>query len=191
MRILALSGAALVTASLWIMPAASSTMVVGSGNARECYLGAELRRSVRVARPLCDRALADETLSQRDRAATHVNRGIVLMHARDLDGAITDFGEALRIEPLMAEAHVNRGIALLHRGGADGEAVAALTRGLELKPSRPEVAHYSRAIAHEILGNAREAYEDYAAAAALDPKWTDPAEQLKRFSVERRRVARG
>jgi predicted Zn-dependent protease len=86
---------------------------------------------------------------------------------------------------------VNRGIALLHKGGVDREAVAALTRGLELRPMRPEVAYYTRAVAYEILGDARAAYEDYQAAAAARPGWEDPIEQLKRFSVQRVPSARG
>jgi hypothetical protein len=37
----------------------------------------------------------------------------------------------------------------------------------------------------------RAAYDDYTAAAALAPDWTEPAEQLRRFTVTRRPTARG
>jgi hypothetical protein len=33
--------------------------------------------------------------------------------------------------------------------------------------------------------------DDYAAAARADPSWPAPAEELKRFRVERRKVLRG
>ncbi|MFQ3666684.1 MAG: hypothetical protein SNJ79_11765, partial [Sphingomonadaceae bacterium] len=111
--------------------------------------------------------------------------------ARDFDSALADYAAAIRLEPRLAEAHVNLGIALLYRGGADAEAVRSLTDGIALGPSRVEVAYYSRAVANEIMGNLRAAYEDYQAAAAARPGWEEPIEQLKRFSVERRPVKAG
>jgi tetratricopeptide (TPR) repeat protein len=171
--------------------AQGAATVLGGGFGRECFLAAEWKRDTRPSLDICTRALTEEALSRRDRAATLVNRGIIHMQARDLPRAIEDYAAAIRLEPRLAEAHVNRGIALLHQGGADADAIAALTQGLRLGPNRPEVALYSRAVAHEIAGNVREAYEDYQAAAAAKPGWGDPVEQLKRFSVERRKVERG
>ncbi len=169
----------------------AAVTIMGGGLGRECYLAAELKRETGMSLEVCTRALQQETLGRRDRAATLVNRGIIHMQARDLDRAIADYEAALRIDPRLAEAHVNRGIALLYRGGADREAVEALSTGLSLRPSRPEIAYYSRAVASEMLGNVRAAYEDYQAAAAARPGWEEPIEQLKRFSVERRPVSRG
>lgn len=186
-RVLAglLAPALLLTA----MPATAAVSILGGGFGRDCYMAAEFRRETRASLAVCTQALEAESLSRRDRAATHVNRGIVHMQARDLPRAIADYEAAIRLEPKLAEAHVNLGIALLHSGGRDREAVAALTRGLEMNPSRPEVAFYSRAVANELLGNVRAAYEDYQAAAAARPEWAEPVEQLKRFSVERRPTA--
>ncbi|WP_448577352.1 tetratricopeptide repeat protein [Thermaurantiacus sp.] len=184
----------LAVASLWAMlgaPADAAVSIIGGGLARECYLAAESKFERSMALDVCNRALQTEVLKLRDRAATLVNRGIIHMQARDLKRALADYDAALALMPDLAEAHVNRGIALLHKGGVDREAVAALTRGLELKPMRPEVAYYTRAVAHEILGDARAAYEDYQAAAAARPGWEDPIEQLKRFSVQRVPTARG
>jgi tetratricopeptide (TPR) repeat protein len=120
-----------------------------------------------------------------------VNRGIIHMQGRDIESAVADYRAAIAIDPDLAEAHVNLGIALLHRGGQDQAAIETLTRALEMKPTRPEVALYTRAVAHEMVGNVREAFEDYSAAAAAAPDWKEPAEQLKRFSVERKATARG
>lgn len=173
------------------VPATAAVSILGGGFGRDCYMAAELKRETRASLAVCGRALEVEALNRRDRAATHVNRGIIHMHARDLERAVADYEAAIRLEPKLAEAHVNLGIALLHIGGRDREAVAALTRGLEMNPSRPEVAFYSRAVANELLGNVRAAYEDYQAAAAAKPEWTEPVEQLKRFSVERRPTASG
>ncbi|WP_448582864.1 tetratricopeptide repeat protein [Thermaurantiacus sp.] len=181
-----------VLGALLVAGTAKAAMtIVGGGLGRECYLAAEFKRETSMSLDVCTRALQQETLSRRDRAATLVNRGIIHMQAKDFDRALADYDAALRIDPRLAEAHVNRGIALLYRGGADREALDALSTGLALRPSRPEVAYYSRAVANEMLGNVRAAYEDYQAAAAAKPGWEEPVEQLKRFSVERRPVSRG
>ncbi|MGL6044483.1 MAG: tetratricopeptide repeat protein [Sandaracinobacteroides sp.] len=170
---------------------AAVTTLGGSTAGRDCYVAAELKRDTRTSLAACDRALDTEALSKRDRAATFVNRGIIHMHARDLETAIRDYKAAIALQPDLAEAHVNLGIAFLHRGGQDQAAIETLTRAIDMKPERPEVAHYTRAVAYEMIGNVREAYADYTAAAALAPQWKEPAEQLKRFSVERRSVERG
>ena len=172
-------------------PAGAAVTIIGGGLARECFLAAEFRHDRTMALDVCNRALQTESLKRRDRAATLVNRGIIHMQARDIQRALADYDTALAMMPDLAEAHVNRGIALLHKGGADQEAIAALTRGLELRPMRPEVAYYTRAVAHEIMGDARAAFDDYQAAAAARPGWEDPIEQLKRFSVQRVPSARG
>jgi tetratricopeptide (TPR) repeat protein len=185
-------GAALLGATLLAaLPSKAAITIVGSGLGRECFLAAELKRDPRTSIDICSRALMEDTQSRRDRAATLVNRGILRMQARELTLAIADYDDAIRLEPKLAEAYINRGIALLHRGGADREAIAALTKGLSMNPSRPEVALYSRAVANEMVGNVREAFEDYRAAAAAAPDWSAPAEELKRFNVERRETAKG
>jgi tetratricopeptide (TPR) repeat protein len=184
-------GAAVLALLLAAAPASAAITILGGGLGRGCYEAAEFNRETRFSLELCTRALNEEALSRRDRAATHVNRGIIYMRARDLAAALADYDRALAIDPGLGEAHVNRGIALLHMGGRDVEAVDAFTRGLALKPSRPEIAYYSRAVANELLGNVRAAYEDYQAAASARPGWEEPVEQLKRFSVERRPMERG
>ncbi len=173
------------------IPAQASVSIVGSGLGRDCFLAAEFRRDTRTSLELCDRALDEGQLDRHDRAATYVNRGIIYIYARNMTMALRDFDQAIALEPDLAEAHVNRGIALLRKGGADQEAIAALSRGLEMNPSKPEVAYYTRAVAYEIVGNLQGAYEDYMAAVAANPNWADPQEQLKRFVVERRKTAQG
>ena len=180
-----------LTAALAAAPSLAAISVLGGGEARRCFEAADQGRAFAASLSICDRALGTEALSARDRAATHVNRGIVYMRARDLSAAIVDYDAALKMQPKLGEAWVNRGIALVHRGGADREAIDALTRGLDLKAERPEVAYYTRGIAHELVGDARAAYDDYTQAAALKPDWADPAEQLKRFQRVRREAQQG
>jgi tetratricopeptide (TPR) repeat protein len=179
-------------AALFVSTAASAAVTtLGGGHGRTCYEAAETKRDPKTGISVCTLALDTEAMNRRDRAATLINRGIIHMRERNLAAAIADYDAALRADGSIAEAYVNRGIALIHMGGRGREAIADLSRGLAMNPSRPEVALYTRGVAHELAGDLRQAYEDYTAAAALKPDWEDPAEQLKRFNVERRRTARG
>jgi tetratricopeptide (TPR) repeat protein len=173
------------------MAAQASAMTIGSSYARGCFEAATTGRSLKDGLRLCNSALVDEALALEHRAATLVNRGIVQMQARDFGAAIVDFDEAIRLRPETAEAYINKAIVLQRMGGRDGEAVALLSEGLARNPLRPEIAYYQRAMANEELGRVREAYEDYSRAAALAPEWPDPAEQLQRFQMVRRKVLAG
>lgn len=180
---LLLVGVASVGAFLVPASAKAAVTVIGSGLARMCYEHSESSGTSLQSISDCDRALKEEALGVRDRAATYVNRGILHMRARRIAVALADYDNAIKVKPDLAEAYVNKGIALVHAGGRDSEAVNAITQGLQLNPIRPEVAYYTRGVAHEMLGNARAAYDDYRQAAALKPEWAEPKAQLKRFSV--------
>lgn len=173
------------------MPAEAGVTMIGGGFGKACYQAALYKRGEQEGIAQCDKALNEEALNRRDRAATLVNRGILYMRTHSIELAMKDYDEAIGLEPTMAEAHINRGVALLQRGGQDQAAIDALSLGLSMGPQRPEVALYTRAIAYEMTGNMKAAYLDYQAAASLKPGWQDPVEQLKRFSVEKRATARG
>ena len=178
-----LMGAAFVVAVLVPASAQSAVTVIGSGFARMCYEHSEDEGSSAQSISDCNKALEEEVLTARDRAATLVNRGILYMRGRNLSQAMADYDAALKVKPDLAEAYVNKGIALVHMGGRDADAVSVISQGLQLNPIRPEVAYYTRAVAHEMLGNARAAYNDYRQAATLKPDWEEPKAQLKRFAV--------
>lgn len=161
----------------------AAVTILGDGYARKCYEAAEFNRAGRAAFADCDLALKFDKLSKAERAATHVNRGVLFMQGRDYANAIADYDTALGIDEDLAEAYVNKGIAVLHRGGSEAVAVDLLSRGIALTPSRPEIALYARGVAQEKLGRVREAYDDYRQAAALKPDWAEPAQELTRFKV--------
>jgi len=163
--------------------AQAAVQVIGPLFAQTCYEAARAERASPGAVKQCTQALASEPLSLRDRAATNVNRGILQMYERKYEVALDDYEEAIRLRPTMAEAYVNKGIALLRLGNRTDEAVQALTTGIDRNTVKPEVAHYMRGIAYEILGNAKGAYLDYRKAAELKPTWAEPQTQLKRFNV--------
>jgi tetratricopeptide (TPR) repeat protein len=170
----------LATASL-AGAASAYVHVYGGTQATICYENA--RAELRSGRALdqCTGALT-EALDMRDRAGTHVNRGIIQMNRRAYSLALSDFDYAIQLAPDLAEGHINRGAALLARHDYDG-AITAINRGLELTPEQPARAYYNRGIANEELGNVRAAYNDYRRAAELAPDWDMPRTELTRFRV--------
>jgi tetratricopeptide (TPR) repeat protein len=173
------AAAALLAAS----PAAAAVTVLGNSSARICYEAAEARSnpSLHIIRT-CDEAMRAEALSDYDRVATLVNRGILKARLGNLEEAIVDYDAALRRDPGEAEAYLNKGFAMLRLTDAS-QARPLFDSALEKKTRRPELAYYGRAVANELSGQVRAAYEDYRQASLLDPKWKDPKADLARFRV--------
>jgi tetratricopeptide (TPR) repeat protein len=174
-----------LTAAAIAVPAGAAVTVLGSSSARMCYLSAESRTRPAAADLYdCDIALGSEALSEADRVATHVNRGILKLRLRRLDAAIADFDEAIRRDPEEAEAYLNKGMAALHRDDAGWqEAVANFDTAIAKQTRRPELAYYGRAVANEMGGRIKAAYLDYKKANALAPEWREPKTELARFTV--------
>lgn len=167
------------------IPASASVMSIGSTSASLCYQAAEspVEPSFNALR-ICDTALHEEGLSGHDRVATHVNRGILRLRRNQIDQAISDFDRAMELDPNQPEAYLNKGAAMIKQRNP-GEALGLFTMAIERNTSRPELAHFGRAIANEALGNARQAYRDYRRASELDPDWAEPRAELSRFRVVR------
>jgi tetratricopeptide (TPR) repeat protein len=173
------AAAALLAAS----PAAGAVTVLGNSSARQCYEAAESRSnpSLTVIRT-CDQAMSDEALSQYERVATLVNRGILKARLGNVDEAIVDYDAALRTDPNEAEAYLNKGFAMLHLPDA-AQARPMFDTALEKRTRKPALAYYGRAVANELSGHVRAAYEDYRQASLLDPRWQEPKTELARFQV--------
>jgi tetratricopeptide (TPR) repeat protein len=130
----------------------------------------------------CDTALAEESLSIRDRAGTLVNRGVLRLARGALADSKQDFETAAAVMPDLGEAYTNLGAALIAlKRYADG--IADIDKGLGLKPEEPEKAYFNRALADEALDDLKSAYFDYSEAARLKPNWTQPRLELSRFTV--------
>ena len=162
-------------------PASGYVTVVAGSRAGTCFQHARADLSTSSALEDCTTALA-ESLSRHNRAGTHVNRGIIFMNRGSYDLALADFDAAIALEPDLAEGHINRGSVLLARNDYAG-AIAAINHGLALNPEDPSRAYFNRGIAHEELGQVREAYHDYRRAAELAPNWDHPRTELTRFRV--------
>lgn len=175
---------ATLAAALPAAAAAQSTVVLGTNAARACYeaaLASSRGSASGVIR--CEEAL-DGPISVRDRAATEVNMGIVLMNAGRTAEAFAAYDRAIAAQPGLAEAWLNRGIGWL--GQRDYAAAEAdLTRALELDVRDAHKAYYHRALAHDARENYTQAYYDFQQALSLSPGWHLPLRELERYEVVR------
>ncbi|HWA01734.1 MAG TPA: tetratricopeptide repeat protein [Caulobacterales bacterium] len=128
---------------------------------------------------LCDMALR-RRLSDADRGAALINRGVLHLGRHEIQASVSDFEAAIVINPRNAEAHLNRGAALVQLG-QPGPAVAALTTALSLGVRQPHKAYYNRGAAREALGDLRGAYEDYTTALEIEPDWGPAEAEVARF----------
>jgi len=169
----------LLIAAFFALPATAQAqlVVLGSGDAAICYrqtlIGDQGSKSTIKT---CTEGLST-ALSYKDRAATHVNRGVLYMRRGDQERATKDFEKALSLRPNLTEAHINYAASLIRQEKLDA-ALITLNTALEDKDSkkRPE-ALYNRAIVLDLQDNFRGAYFDLKEALALRPDW-EPAKTL-------------
>jgi len=176
----------LVVVALASVPFAAnaSVLTVGGAYAFSCYQAADGDGARIASLDACDRALTEEALTAEDRAATHVNRGILLLRRANLDRAEADFNDALKLNPHEAEAYLNKAI-LNARYRKSTDALPDVAKALENGTRRPAIAYFVRAMANEDSGKVAAAYQDYQRAKSLDPKWSEPEIELQRFQVRR------
>jgi len=165
--------------------AQAQLVVHGKGDAVVCYeYSARGNTGSRSAIETCTDALT-QVLSQKDRAATFVNRGILLMRKGEQEKASKDYQSAIEIKPELTEAYVNYGASLIRQGEFD----AALERlNFALKDTesatRPE-ALYNRAIILDRREDYKGAYRDLKEALALRPQWSPALDLIDRYEVRK------
>lgn len=160
----------------------SVTIIGANADALACYRAADsdLRRADALG--ACALALQAD-LTNHDRMATFINRGVIRFRLEDTSGALSDFESALAIDPRQPDALINKGIAMLADGADIGASLAFIEEGLDRGPQRPWVGYYGRAVAHELAGRDTEAYHDYRRAQELRPGWQPAVQALSRFSI--------
>jgi tetratricopeptide (TPR) repeat protein len=183
MRKILIQAACLGSACIFGATASAGVMVVGDSPGYGCYQAARQGGRSQEALATCDRALATGALDRGDEVATYVNRGIVKMHRGTYDLAIDDFNRAIALDPRQPESYLNKGSAILRSGAGGSTAIALFSEALERKTARPEFAYFGRAVAHEEAGDLKSAYFDYRRVHDANPRWGEPAEELKRFQV--------
>ena len=100
-------------------------------------------------------------------ATAYNDMGIVQQSKGDLDGAIQNYREALRLKPDFPEAMYNLGVALQAKGDLDS-AIAQYRAVLTLTPDEPDV-YGNLGNALKAKGNLDAAVEAYRTALRLDP----------------------
>lgn len=163
-------------------PSYANIMVIGEGLGEACFNQAKYGNSDRNALSICDKAIENGMLNKKDIAATYVNRGIVRSSRGDLEGAVEDYNNALRINPTLGEAFANRGTVYIRKEQYT-MALDELDRALSLDLEQPAMVYFNRAIVYEHFGDSTKAYNDYKMASELRPTWDSPQIELTRFTV--------
>ena len=158
-------------------------VVQGKGDAARCYDYALVGNTgSRSAISTCTNAF-DDILSQKDKAATFVNRGVLYMRKGDQEKASADYQAALAIRPNLTQAHVNNAASLIRQKKFD-EAIASLNTALDDidSPTRA-AALYNRAIALDSKEDYNGAYRDLKAALAIRPDWAAALDLISRYKL--------
>jgi len=118
-----------------------------------------------VALAACTRAIQSGRLSKKDLAGAFTNRGVKWRAKDDVERAIDDHTEAIRIDPNNYYAYYNRGNAYLGQGDLD-RAIADYGIAARLNRNDPDIFK-NRAIAYERKGDSARANADRATEKAL------------------------
>ena len=159
--------------------------VFGGGAAEDCYKSVKAGLSDIGAIAVCDSALQDEAMDNRDRGGTYVNRGVLKMRRGALAEAHADFDAGVKLAPLAGEAWINRGAVLLAEKRYT-ESLADINKGIQLGIKELEKAYFNRALVYEGMDDEKSAYADYQQALVIKPDWEAPKKELLRFTVTRR-----
>jgi tetratricopeptide (TPR) repeat protein len=166
------------------VPSASAAiMVIGAGPEKQCYLASKAGKASRSGLSACNEALATAVLTTHDRAATHVNRSVMLLAHDRNDEALADTDAALQIIPGLEEAIVDRA-AVLIRLDRFAEAREILNEVIPRSNGRVLLSGlFNRAIAAENLGDIKAAYKDLKRIVQLDPEFEQAQLEIARYTV--------
>lgn len=161
---------------------ADNVVTYGSPDAHACFTGANTAHlSAASALPACDKALAFQRMTRREKASTFVNRAILHTHLRNFDAAFKDLNRALELVPNFAEAHLNRGNVFLFVESLE-QAVKEYDAAIDYGTRKPHAAYYNRGLAYEALRRPKLAYQDFVRAAELRPSWGLATNRIERYA---------
>ncbi len=90
----------------------------------------------------CSRVIEDKGEAAKQRAAALYMRGIAYIARGDVDRALVDYDEAIRLDPGNGLTFNERGLAFEAKGDLD-RAIAEFDRAVELRPGNADI-HYNR-----------------------------------------------
>jgi lipoprotein NlpI len=115
----------------------------------------------------CTKVVADPTVAPHDRAIAFFDRGVSYYAKNDLDNAIADWSEAIKLNPDYVHAYNNRAKAYRAKGDYE-HAIADYSEAIKRDPHHA-VAYKGRGIAYLLSGQTLKAEADFRQAATLDP----------------------
>jgi tetratricopeptide (TPR) repeat protein len=101
------------------------------------------------------------------RAMVYTMRGRVYQTKGELDRAIADYDEAIRLDPISAKAYSSRGTAYQTKGDRD-RAITDYSEAIRLNPN-DSVSYHNRGLAKRAKGDSAGGEADIAKAKQLDP----------------------
>ena len=162
----------------------SVSVIGGQGAAQECYRNATMAVQLKMAdvrdTERCTYALDYVSMGLRDKAATHINRGVILSAAEQYNEALADYESALSMMDNLGVAYLNRGNIFFITREFDG-AIEQYTLALEKDSQRKHIIYLNRGMAYENSGQIIPAYADYTTALELMPEWSAATEKLDRL----------
>ena len=184
MRKLVVAAAAL-SSQIPLSGAAGAILTLGGPLSHLCYKSAQAGDGRSSEIEGCTRALQEESLSAPDRAATYVNRGIVLMNAGHFSEADADFDSALSLRSNLPDGWLNKAFLRIRQG--DGRAAMSFI-GKAMDAGAPDGAlvTFARGVAHEQLGELDLAYADLSRAREMAPGWDLPRSYLASYRPRQR-----
>jgi tetratricopeptide (TPR) repeat protein len=120
-----------------------------------------------------DRAIQgyDEVIAIKPTSDAYYGRSLAYRNKGDLDRAIADANEAIRLNPKNADAYIARANSYDDKGDHD-RAIADYDQAIALDPKNT-YGYYNRALAYRRKNDFDRAIADYTETIALDPKYVD------------------
>lgn len=164
-------------------PASAQITVIGNGIAKDCYYAVKHTKGARASDlKTCKKALEDLSLARKDRAATHVNIGILYMRDRRYDKSMGHFDTAKRLTENVPEIYINMGANYIYSGEYE-RAISVLNQGIELGTDKMPEALFNRAMAYDNLKQYTKAYKDLRAALKLREDWAPALLAIENYDV--------
>ena len=116
----------------------------------------------------CTSAIASGMYADKEAARAYMNRGNAWRGKNDLDQAIDDYTEAIRLDPKFALAYGNRGYAWQTKGDLD-RAIADYDEAIRFEPNA--IRYTNRGLAWQQKDDLERAIADYTEAIRLDPRY--------------------
>jgi len=166
------------------LSAQAQVIVGGEGPQHLCYKKALYgNMGTKTALKICNEGVKQIT-SHKNKTATHINRGILLMRKGDHPAARADFEKAISLRPKLPQTYINYGAVLIHMNDYDG-ALDALNVAVETLDEKDlHEALFNRALAYDRKKQYREAYLDLKRALELRPDWTAAQQAISNYKVE-------